>query len=147
MKIGVWELVVIFVIALVVIGPDKFPDFARMLGKGIKDLRKAANDMSREFRENVAEPLDEAKKPFEEALEPFQEVADGIREADRTIKDSMKPGGLRKKVKEEAVHPQKDVSADKETVSESEEPESPEASGVETPAQEEPQEESAGNTA
>lgn len=39
--IGVPELLLIAVIALVVLGPERLPEAARTLGKGIADLRKA----------------------------------------------------------------------------------------------------------
>ena len=96
MKIGIWELVVIFVIALFVIGPDRFPEFTRKLGKGLKELKNATNDLSREFKENVTEPLSEAAKPVQEAMEPFQEVAKEFNNIDKTLKNASKPGGLKK---------------------------------------------------
>ncbi|RLB78538.1 MAG: hypothetical protein DRH15_09995 [Deltaproteobacteria bacterium] len=39
--IGMPELIVIMVIALIVIGPSKLPDIARALGKGIAEFKKA----------------------------------------------------------------------------------------------------------
>jgi sec-independent protein translocase protein TatA len=47
--IGMPELIVILVIALVVIGPQKLPDLARSLGKGLAEFKRATND----FRQNV----------------------------------------------------------------------------------------------
>lgn len=108
MKIGIWELVVIFVIALVVIGPDQFPDFARRLGKGLREFRKATDEVTKEFRENVSEPLSEAGKPLKEALEPLQEAAQEIQAVDRTIKNAGKPGGFQRMVKDAALKPQAD---------------------------------------
>ena len=49
--IGMPELVIILVIALVVIGPQKLPDMARSLGKGLAEFKRASND----FRRNVEE--------------------------------------------------------------------------------------------
>jgi TatA/E family protein of Tat protein translocase len=43
--IGMPELIIIFVIALIVIGPKKLPDLARALGKGMAEFRKATNDI------------------------------------------------------------------------------------------------------
>ena len=39
------ELIVIFVIALIIIGPKKLPDLARALGKGMTEFRKATNEI------------------------------------------------------------------------------------------------------
>ena len=44
-NIGVPELVIILVIALLVLGPGRLPDVASSLGKSIKEFRKAASDV------------------------------------------------------------------------------------------------------
>jgi len=49
--IGMPELVIILVIALVVIGPQKLPEMARSLGKGLAEFKRASND----FRRNIEE--------------------------------------------------------------------------------------------
>jgi sec-independent protein translocase protein TatA len=49
--IGMPELIVILVIALIVIGPQKLPDLARSLGKGLAEFRRATED----FKQSVAE--------------------------------------------------------------------------------------------
>ncbi|MEW6378209.1 MAG: Sec-independent protein translocase protein TatB [bacterium] len=43
--IGTGELLIILVIALVIIGPNKLPELARILGKGLAEFRKAADDL------------------------------------------------------------------------------------------------------
>ena len=43
--IGLPELIIIMVIALIVIGPSKLPDLARALGKGLAEFRKAAQEI------------------------------------------------------------------------------------------------------
>ena len=47
--IGMPELMVIFVIGLVVLGPKRLPELARSLGKSLAEFRRASNDMRREF--------------------------------------------------------------------------------------------------
>jgi sec-independent protein translocase protein TatA len=42
--IGMPELIIIMVIALIVIGPQKLPDLARSLGKGLAEFKKATDD-------------------------------------------------------------------------------------------------------
>ncbi len=41
--IGFSEILIILLIALVVVGPEKIPDVARMLGKGVREVRRASN--------------------------------------------------------------------------------------------------------
>lgn len=47
--IGMPELIVILVIALIVIGPQKLPELAKSLGKGLAEFKRATDD----FRESV----------------------------------------------------------------------------------------------
>jgi len=48
--IGVTELMVILVIALVVLGPQKLPEVAKLLGKGLAEFRRATADVTAELR-------------------------------------------------------------------------------------------------
>ncbi len=49
--IGMPELIVILVIALIVLGPQKLPDLARSLGRGLAEFRRATED----FKQNIEE--------------------------------------------------------------------------------------------
>jgi sec-independent protein translocase protein TatA len=65
--IGMPELIIILVIALIVIGPQKLPDIARSLGKGLAEFKRAADDL----RQNVDEEsraLEEKENLAKEAL-------------------------------------------------------------------------------
>ena len=49
--IGMLELSVILVIALLVFGPKKLPEIGRGLGKGIKEFKKAGQELSNAIEE------------------------------------------------------------------------------------------------
>lgn len=51
--IGAPELIVILVIALIFIGPQKLPEVARTVGKGLRDLRRVTTQAEHEFRSTV----------------------------------------------------------------------------------------------
>jgi len=53
--IGMPELIVILVIALIVIGPSKLPDLARSLGKGLAEFRRATDDFKRNVEDTARE--------------------------------------------------------------------------------------------
>jgi len=64
--IGLPELIIIAIIALLVVGPKKLPELAKSLGKGITEFKKAAEDVT----ENVKETL----KPdtFKQEVDDFK---------------------------------------------------------------------------
>lgn len=51
--IGGPELVIILVLALLLVGPDKLPQVVRTVGTGLRDLRRAANLAQSELRETM----------------------------------------------------------------------------------------------
>ncbi len=44
-SIGMMELIVIFVIALVIFGPRKLPELGRSLGKSLSEFKRASNEL------------------------------------------------------------------------------------------------------
>jgi len=58
-SLGLPELVVIFVIALIVFGPRKLPELGRSLGKSINEFKKASNELRNTLDEEVR--MDERK--------------------------------------------------------------------------------------
>lgn len=48
--IGMPELLVILVVALLVLGPKRLPEVAKMLGRGLAEFRKATSDLTDELR-------------------------------------------------------------------------------------------------
>jgi len=61
LNIGPGELIVILIVALVVFGPEKLPEMARTVGKGMRELRRATEDLKDQV-ENEIYDLD-ADKP------------------------------------------------------------------------------------
>lgn len=61
--IGMPELLVIAVIALIVVGPKKLPDIAKALGKGLSEFRKAADGATETLKETLK--TDELKKDMD----------------------------------------------------------------------------------
>jgi Tat protein translocase TatB subunit len=61
--IGMPELLVIAVIALLVVGPKKLPDIAKALGKGLSEFRKATESATETLKETLK--TDEIKKDMD----------------------------------------------------------------------------------
>ena len=51
--LGVPELIVIFVVALIVFGPRKLPELGKSLGKGLAEFRRASNELKATIEEEV----------------------------------------------------------------------------------------------
>jgi sec-independent protein translocase protein TatB len=64
--IGMPELIIILVIALIVIGPKKLPDLARALGKGMAEFKKATQEIKETL--DMDEDLREAKKDLVDSV-------------------------------------------------------------------------------
>jgi TatA/E family protein of Tat protein translocase len=70
-SIGLPELLLIFVIALLLFGPRKLPDIGKSLGKAMGEFRRASNDLQRSLEEEVAaDELRAAKKEIEDVTRP-----------------------------------------------------------------------------
>ena len=87
--IGFWELLTIFVIGVVVIGPQKLPEVVReifaFLGRIRRMYENAKNDLSRELE------LDEIKKAAQQAdmSEHIKKINQSIMEAEQSGKDLL----------------------------------------------------------
>ena len=120
MKIGITELVVVFIVALFVLGPDKLPAYARKLGQALAEFRKYSEAATKDIKESIVEPLEEAQKPLREAVEPLQELDREVRGNVKDLQDSFAGIGKPKKEKKPAA-PAKD-SPDEPEGTQAEEP-------------------------
>ena len=50
---GMWEIAVIAIVALLVVGPDKLPDAAKKLSQGIRDFRRSTRELSKNIEEDT----------------------------------------------------------------------------------------------
>lgn len=89
--IGLPELFIILVIALVVLGPEKLPDLARAIGKGIGEFRRAADDIKQSL--NTDDELRELKDSLGQAKTEMSDIV-------RTGTGDLDLEGLAKSVSE-----------------------------------------------
>ena len=76
--IGFQELIIIFVVALLVFGPEKLPEIAKTLGKWVVEIRRGINiaksQMEEEMKEEFRMPEDIIQSlPKDEALEKMKD--------------------------------------------------------------------------
>ncbi|MBU1044254.1 MAG: TatA/E family twin arginine-targeting protein translocase [Candidatus Omnitrophica bacterium] len=69
-SIGMPELILVFVVALLVFGPKKLPEVGRMLGKAMREFKKASDDFKDALNQ---EPPEEIVKEVEAKLKENKE--------------------------------------------------------------------------
>ena len=47
---GTGEIIVIFILVLLLFGPDKLPELARGIGRGLREIRKATDEVRSQLR-------------------------------------------------------------------------------------------------
>lgn len=85
------EIFVILLIVVMLFGADKLPEIARGLGKGMRQIKDATNDIKREIKntaekndfdidvaKNVKKEINKVKDNFDDFTNPVKKVKDTI---------------------------------------------------------------------
>src|SRR5436190_19283516 len=70
-NLGFQEMIVILVIALLVFGPKKLPELGKSLGKGIREFKKATNDLKSNWEDHLREAetsVDDVKQDVKQTI-------------------------------------------------------------------------------
>ena len=122
--LGTSEIMVILILALFIIGPNKLPELAATVGKTIRDLRSSAQQISKEITEDFIDPVlsttkdiqgeltddfsiaslrDEVKSLRDDLLSPFsselKEITDSLNFQD--LKEDLDFSSIEKEIREE----------------------------------------------
>jgi len=87
--IGYQELVFVLIILLIFVGPEKLPKFAGMLGRGIRQLKEATTELSKDFQE-MADEVKDAGKEVNSTVNPATGLTGELRDVAREIEDVRK---------------------------------------------------------
>ena len=101
--IGFWELALVGLIALLVIGPERLPRVARLTGFWIGKARSMAASVRQEIREELyaeeirqtlaqQSPPEDLNKLVEETSSTVQSVSDAVEEVAKPVKVGLKDG-------------------------------------------------------
>lgn len=74
-SVGTGELILILVIALIFLGPERLPEIARNVGKTIRQFRDVLQGMSSEFGEELAS-VQEVTRDIQDGIQAVHEVRD-----------------------------------------------------------------------
>lgn len=65
-NLGMQEIAIIFILALIVFGPRKLPEIGKTIGKGLAEFKKASNELKQTWEEEVS--LDKEKESLKEMV-------------------------------------------------------------------------------
>ncbi len=71
--IGMPELIVIFIVALLVFGPKKLPDLGKALGRGLAEFKRASEELKEGLTTDFR--LEDEEKPPKQATPPQEKPA------------------------------------------------------------------------
>ena len=74
--IGLPEMIVIFAVALIVVGPDKLPGLARSLAKGMLEMKRTLNQVKESLTEE-GEELNSVRKELKSTADELREKVGG----------------------------------------------------------------------
>ncbi len=75
-SIGMPELIVIFVIALIIFGPRKLPELGKSLGKSIAEFKRASNELRNTLEEEIR--VDEQRQTAPAKPAPLAASAESV---------------------------------------------------------------------
>ena len=78
------EWIVIVLVALMVLGPERLPELSRKLGGWARELKMAAREMRTGLEAEVAE----VKQVRDDLIQPIKEVRSSLRDASRLAAES-----------------------------------------------------------
>ena len=65
-SLGMQEIIIIFILALIVFGPRKLPELGKTLGKGLAEFKRASNELKQTWEDEVR--LDKEKEQMADIL-------------------------------------------------------------------------------
>ena len=88
-SMGMPEMMMIFVVALILFGPRQMPQIGKSIGKALGEFRRASNEFKRTIEDEVAgEDLVELKKGLEEVRDVGREITSIQDSVDKKMGDS-----------------------------------------------------------
>jgi len=77
--VGLPEVTVILVLALIIFGPKKLPELGKHLGKTLKSLKIASNEFQNEIEKVINEPDDNVSKKDKRDFKNEKKISTGTK--------------------------------------------------------------------
>jgi Tat protein translocase TatB subunit len=78
-NIGTPELLVVLVIAMVVVGPERLPELARWIGRGVRELRKVQDDVRDIVQTGMGDEFRDAANEMKGAVTELRKTASEVK--------------------------------------------------------------------
>ena len=93
-SIGFPELIMVFIVVLLVFGPKKLPEFAKLLGKTIREFRSTIDEAKTAiedeiYKEGMANPLNGIGKDIKDALNVYSDIDKSVQDIGKGVKDAL----------------------------------------------------------
>jgi TatA/E family protein of Tat protein translocase len=92
-NVGPEKLILLFIIALMVLGPSKLPDAARTLGKAIAEFRRISGSLQSEVREVLSDPKDAFTAAVADVRKELGNVGNDVGQVRQGLSDGIGIGG------------------------------------------------------
>jgi len=86
-SLGMPELVIIFVIALIVFGPRKLPELGKSLGKSLAEFKRASTDLRNSLEDEIRLEEDKERRVATPASAPVPAPAPVVDESPAAVPD------------------------------------------------------------
>ena len=86
-SIGMPELVLIFVVALLVFGPRKLPEIGKSIGKGLAEFKRASDELKR----TIEDEIEEGKKEVASVQQHVSGIAETVARSPRPASPGSAP--------------------------------------------------------
>jgi TatA/E family protein of Tat protein translocase len=90
MNLGLPELLVIFIVALIVFGPKKLPELGRSLGRGINEFKRASNELKNTLDEEIR--AEERRQPTPPMNEERRQATPPVNPVNEDLREVTPPG-------------------------------------------------------
>jgi sec-independent protein translocase protein TatA len=100
-SIGMPELILIFVVALLVFGPKKLPEIGKSLGKGLAEFKRASD----ELKKTIEQEIEQGKNEVSAVRDHVASIPESLRSAPSLEGSPASPG-------EAATHPAPAIGAE-----------------------------------
>lgn len=91
--LGMPELILIFVVALLLFGPRKMPEIGKSVGRAMREFRRASNEFKRTIEDEVAtEDIRDVERDLSDVRKTLSDPL-GVSDLTRSVREGLDPRG------------------------------------------------------